>query len=109
MNATWPLVRLTIGSQGFDVESSSRYLRPLLRVFGLSPLSFRWDEVDEVSPRRGLFPSRPLSNGVSFVVRGRTMIWWAPSKDEAARILAEVGEVAPETASPGRGIGSGSG
>ena len=97
MNATWPFARLNIDFNGVRVESSSKRFVWLFRVFGLSDLAFDWTEIDAVHPRKATFPPWLLSNGVAFVVQGKEMIWWSPSKQDAGEILAEVERVAPRS------------
>lgn len=94
--ATWPLGRLVIGAEGVKIEPSRKVFFPLFRVLRLTTLDINWCDIEAVFPSKGLVPSGLLNHQVSFVVGGRTMVWWCPSRQDASEVLAEVGEIAPE-------------
>lgn len=96
MNATWPLVRLTINQAGIAIESSSRATAPLLRVFGLSDIRIGWAEIAAIHPRRSKLPPWLLSNGICFVADGQELIWWATSRANADEILGDIESFVPE-------------
>jgi len=95
MNATWPLVRLTINQTGIAIEPSSRATAPLLQVFGLSDIKFGWAEIASIHPRRSKLPPWLLSNGICLSADGKELIWWAASRANAQEILGDVESFVP--------------
>jgi hypothetical protein len=87
-NATWPLVKLTVGPEGIRLRPSHRLLLPL----GVRRLDFSWAEIDRVEPVEGALP---LSCGIQFGNPGKRLIWWCLSADARTTILAAVSEFAP--------------
>jgi hypothetical protein len=93
------MARITISAEGLRVEPSSRRLRLPMRLFGFPELNIPWDELDLIEAVTGVLP---LSNGVLFSVRGRRLIWWCRSSEEAAEVLEQVFRHAPEKIRPNR-------
>jgi hypothetical protein len=100
INATWPLVRLTISQTGIAIEPSSRLTAPLLRIFGLSDLRFGWADIEAIRPRRSKLPPWLLGNGISFAADGKELIWWATSTANADEILIEIASFVPGKVTP---------
>jgi hypothetical protein len=96
MNATWPLMRMTLTREGIVIESSSKVMRPLLGLFGLDVLAFEWVEIDEIKRRRSPVPPWLRTNAVSFAIGRRRLTWWSPSEKSTAEILGAIGSIAPE-------------
>jgi hypothetical protein len=92
-NATWPLVRLTLGRDGVTLEPHWRGLRFL----GIPTVEADWGEVESVERVRGALMGSP---GISLVVKGRRFVFWSGDvlrrRDEAEEILRQVAQYAPE-------------
>src|SRR2546428_11957200 len=89
-NATWPFARLVIDPAGVTVRPSLRGLRFL----GVPTLGLHWSEVEAVEQVRGALPL-PQNAGVSFIIKGKRLVFWC-SASVAAAIIEEAGQYVPE-------------